>query len=465
MTQSTRRPGFRLPWSSESDDAPEAPGSQDAAEHGDASATEDSATSAPDTATSKGNAPVGEGETVVADIDPTASGAPKPVTAAAENGTSATDAAADAPPAATPAVEAHAEATADADESDFLRSLVDAMRGVAQEERTASVAELRRLVDERVALLETRAKDRVEELRRKTELDVTGVGDWAKGEIERINAEAARKVEARRQQLEEQLAEHETRSTAEVTTVRERVAAYEQELEAFFNQLTEIKDPASFVAAARRMPKPPSLDAGAATPLSASTATPTASLNARLAQLGIDRSGKAAAKPASGATPSPAADPTPGAEPGAQSAASTPAPAETGAAQATSAAAAAADAPAPAGERDAQLAERLAELDAHQEPNTATAQTGTGDDADEIATAIMVKGLGSFGAITSFKQRLERLATVRSVTLSLGPTGEFVYRATHPRQIDLGGAISTLEPGSTVDRQADGSLRVTVQPR
>ena len=51
----------------------------------------------------------------------------------------------------------------------------------------------------------------------------------------------------------------------------------------------------------------------------------------------------------------------------------------------------------------------------------------------------MVKGLGSFGAITSFKQRLERLATVRSVTLSLGPTGEFVYRATHPRQIDLGG--------------------------
>jgi hypothetical protein len=120
---------------------------------------------------------------------------------------------------------------------------------------------------------------------------------------------------------------------------------------------------------------------------------------------------------------------------------------------------------APDGGRDAQLAERLAELDARPAPSTATTQTGTGEDADEIATAIMVKGLGSFGAITSFKQRLERLATVRSVTLSLGPTGEFVYRATHPRQIDLAGAITTLEPGSTVDRQADGSLRVTVQPR
>jgi hypothetical protein len=459
MTQSTRRPGFRLPWSSESDDAPDATSSRDAAEHGDASATTDPATAAPGAASSMGDAPVGEGETVVADIDPTASGAPKGSGAAAENGTTTKETPA-APPPAEGQAQAMAEATADADESDFLRSLVDAMRGVAEEERSASVTELRRLVDERVTLLETRAKDRVEELRRKTELDVTGVGDWAKGEIERVNAEAARKVEARRQQLEEQLADHETRSTAEITSVRERIAAYEQELEAFFNQLGAIKDPASFVAAARRMPKAPSLEAGSATPVSTATPTPTASLNARLAQLGIDRGGKpAAAPPVAPAPEAPAAAP---ATDTAAAATESPAPVvETPAAEMTPAAASTA----PAGERDAQLAERLAELDAHQEPNTATTQTGTGDDADEIATAIMVKGLGSFGAITSFKQRLERLATVRSVTLSLGPTGEFVYRATHPRQIDLGGAISTLEPGSTVDRQADGSLRVTVQPR
>ena len=93
------------------------------------------------------------------------------------------------------------------------------------------------------------------------------------------------------------------------------------------------------------------------------------------------------------------------------------------------------------------------------------ASTSTGDGAEDVATAVMVKGLGSFGAITSFKQRLERLEPVRAVTLSLGPTGEFVYRATHPRDLDLGAAITTLEPGATVDKQADGSLRVTVQPR
>ena len=36
---------------------------------------------------------------------------------------------------------------------------------------------------------------------------------------------------------------------------------------------------------------------------------------------------------------------------------------------------------------------------------------------------MIVKGLGSFGAITSFKQSLERVEGVRGVTLSLGPTG------------------------------------------
>jgi hypothetical protein len=394
----------------------------------------------------------------VADIDPTASGAtpngPGPDAAASEPETP------DAP-APDALVEPVTVATPP-EESEFLQSLVVAMRGVAEEERTVSVSELRRSVDERIVTLEARAKERTEELRRKTDLDVSGIGDWAKGEIERINTESARKVEARRQQLEQQLADHDTRSTTEVASVRDRVAAYERELDAFFTQLGEISDPASFVAAARRMPKPPSLETGTPTPVAAAPATPTASLNARLAQLGIDRKGAPITTPAASAdgearTGGAAAE-TP-VVPEATAVTEAPAP------EAPTVPASDAGHLAPDGGRDAQLAERLAELDARPAPSTATTQTGTGEDADEIATAIMVKGLGSFGAITSFKQRLERLATVRSVTLSLGPTGEFVYRATHPRQIDLAGAITTLEPGSSVDRQADGSLRVTVQPR
>lgn len=448
MTQSTRRPGFRLPWTGEGEDAPDTTAEAEA-----------SATQATTPASSDEPAP---GETVVGTIDP-----------------GAATAAPDPEPEATAAP---APAAAPEETTDFLRSLVGAMRGVAEEERSGSVGELRKAVDERVAQLEARSGERAEELRRKTELDVTGIGDWAKSEIERINAEAARKVDARRQQLDQQLADHEQRSTGEIESVRERVAAYERELDAFFAQLSAIDDPATFVAAARRMPKPPSLESGQGTPVSTAGSTPTASLDARLAQLGIDRNGAPArTKTEPPAAPAPVVDDTVAAAdmtdtPDADTA-DTADTAEVADETATEVEATAtvtepaepAEAPThptpEAGARDAQLAQRLAELDARTEPNTATTTVAGSDEADEIATAIMVKGLGSFGAITSFKQRLERLATVRSVTLSLGPTGEFVYRATHPREIDLGAAIGTLEPGSTVDRQADGSLRVTVQAR
>jgi hypothetical protein len=83
--------------------------------------------------------------------------------------------------------------------------------------------------------------------------------------------------------------------------------------------------------------------------------------------------------------------------------------------------------------------------------------------AADVATAVVVKGLGSFGAITTFKQSIERLTGVHSVALSLGPTGEFVYRAVHDSTYDLTDALRKLEPGADVERQPDGTLRLTIQ--
>ena len=48
------------------------------------------------------------------------------------------------------------------------------------------------------------------------------------------------------------------------------------------------------------------------------------------------------------------------------------------------------------------------------------------------------------------------------MTLSLGPTGEFVYRAVHEPTFDIEGTIAKVEAGSEMERQADGTLRVTV---
>ena len=75
---------------------------------------------------------------------------------------------------------------------------------------------------------------------------------------------------------------------------------------------------------------------------------------------------------------------------------------------------------------------------------------------------MIVKGLGSFGAITSFKQALERVEGVRGVTLSLGPTGEFVYRASHAADFDMVAAVQSVEGPSATVEDTDGTLVVTL---
>jgi hypothetical protein len=163
--------------------------------------------------------------------------------------------------------------------------------------------------------------------------------------------------------------------------------------------------------------------------------------DARLSALGIDRNGSDAESADEEAAPASAeattADGEPATGPGAE---------------------------APSDPLRARLAELDAKIssDATAEPATATVVAPGA--AGEVATAIVVHGLGSFGAITSFKQALERVDGVHGISLSLGPTGEFVYRATHEAEFDLVAAIEQIEHGGAqIERQPDGSLRVVVQ--
>jgi hypothetical protein len=282
--------------------------------------------------------------------------------------------------------------------SPFLRSLVEAMRGVAEETRATSLAELKAKVEQRIEHLQASGSELAEDLRRRSELDVKGIGDWERGEIERIRGEAARKVEARRQQLEQQLVDRQQTTEREIEATRARLADHERELSAFVAQLTEINDPSAFVAAAQRMPKAPSLEAAApaaAEPVQAS-ASEGDTLSTRLALLGVEREATIDAAPANGTV---------------------------------------------------------------SNGNGATAHEEPG----ETTTAIVVAGLGSFGAITSFKQSLEKSVGVRSVALSLGPSGEFVYRATHAIDFDIEAAIREVETNAaSIEHLPDGTLRVSV---
>ena len=412
MGQNPRRPGFRLRWGEgerEDEAAAAAAGADQDATPTDATATE---TPGEQLATAAEAA-----ESVGAD-------------------TAASVAASDVAPAA----------QTDGAEQPFLRDLVGAMRGVAESSRDSSLETVRTAVDERVAELTANSAEKAEELRRVADLDVNGIGDWERTELERIRREAEQRREARRAELEKQLADHQAATDAEVETTRSRLADHERELDAFFAQLSEITDPTAFVAAAKRLPPPPDLTKpaaampatgaaempGAATPAEKSASNgsaPTVPSDEKLAQrlaqldqrLGRNPSADQAAVPAS---------------------------------------AAAAEAAAPEAEH-APEPTQVEPAPPVADPAPA-ASAGGAATAVETSTAIVVKGLGSFGAITSFKQALERVDGVRGVTLSLGPTGDFVYRASHAADFDILSAIRSIEGPNAGIEQSEGSLVVTI---
>jgi hypothetical protein len=353
---------------------------------------------------------------------------------AASSVTAESDAAGDAASEAAPATD-HRPATPDGDSSEFLVSLVGAMRGVAESSRDASLAELRTTVDAQIEQLNTTAAEKEAELRRAADLDLQGVADWERDEVERIKSEAETRRDARRTKLDQQLTEHRAASEREVDATRARLSDHERDLAAFFAQLAEISDPAAFVAAAKRMPQAPGSTSATTTP---ETVAEPAADDPRLAAMAM----AGELDPDASAT---AETPTEGDAPPAESAPA----AEASDTDTTT---------------DNRLAARLAQLDQRiagggTQPVTAAPAAANGG---ETSTAVIVKGLGSFGAITSFKQALERVEGVRGVTLSLGPTGEFVYRASHSADFDMVAAVQSVEGPSATVEDIDGTLVVTL---
>lgn len=304
----------------------------------------------------------------------------------------------------------------------FLGSLVDAMRGVVDSARDDSLRQARAAVEERMAAMKTESAERADELRQRSDTDITSFEDWSRAETDRIRAETERKIEQRRQKLVDQLAEHERRSAAEIATWESRLADHETALASFFADLNSIKDPAAFIAAARRMPALPTMTAGESAADDESTSTATNG--------DPESAGKAAAS------------------------------------------AAATDDSLSSRLRDLGLGATETETDAADAPAASTTDAKTGTPTAQAAATpmtgeaavsdVVAQGLASFGAVTALKQSLAVMEGVTGVTLSLGPGGEFMYRINHAAAFDVEGALQTAQPDATVQRAADGTFRVAV---
>ena len=375
--------------------------------------------------------------------------------------------------------------------SDFLRSLVEAMRRVVEATRDRTLAEMREAVETEAGQLDMVRAARETALREHAEAEITGVGSWERAEIERIRAEALRKVQARGGQLDQELAELAAANTAEHAALAARADAYEREVSDFIAGLEGIQDPATFAAAARRMPSP------------WAAKTPNAATAPRMAPTAGAPEAKAA-EPAAAPTPAATADaaPTEGASAETRAAAPVAAVSEAPVAAAepepteAKSQAPQAEPPQPATPQpeapQPAAPQPVVPQPAQPEPMTAKPVAGPTDGAPggegngvtsptdtaaadvvpaepvapepvpDQATAIQVHGLGSFGAITSFKQSLEKVDGIRSVTLGLGPSGEFIYTATHAPTFDLGSAIRAIEGDGVEIERDNGTLKVKV---
>lgn len=435
MTANQRRPGFRLPWSSDPEPS---------------SAAGEPATGTP--------APEGRSAGVGTAADVPAGGPssgpaelpPRPrdaATAAGDGQASAPDAVASQPKGAVEAARAPvapsdapvpttASAPPDPEPEpplELMHELVAAMRRVAEEARQAGIAEARSKADARVRELEADGERRRAELRSHAEADIAAVAAWASAEAERIKLEAEQRVVTRRTELEHELAAEAGRRDAEARAMRERVGQYERELEGFLAQLAAISDPAAFAAAAKRMPRPPSLES------EPSPTAPSAPVGA------APVAGSRATTEAAASTPPEPSASTPAAPGVTEPSSREPA-------------------------QDEALAARLAELDAALPGDATPAPDRAGGSepaatvGDVSTTEIVVKGLGSFGAITGFRQALAGVDGIEGVALSLGQSGEFLFRATHRAGFDVAGAIVRFEgEAASVQPRPDGGLVVTIE--
>ena len=103
---------------------------------------------------------------------------------------------------------------------------------------------------------------------------------------------------------------------------------------------------------------------------------------------------------------------------------------------------------------DDALAARLAGLVPN---NGASAEAG-----DAVSTQVIVVGLVSVASIASFKRHLGRVSGVRSVGVSSGPDGEFVFAVTHAAETNLRDAVPSLPSfQARVTSTSDGVVNVT----
>ena len=90
--------------------------------------------------------------------------------------------------------------------------------------------------------------------------------------------------------------------------------------------------------------------------------------------------------------------------------------------------------------------------------------SSNGRTAPESTTSVVVIGLVSVASVAAFKRTLGKVTGVRSVGVSSGPEGEFVFKTAHDADVALKDVIPTLPGfGARVVAAGDGVVNVSAR--
>jgi len=323
----------------------------------------------------------------------------------------------------------------------LVTGLIHAMRSAALTARDETLARSTSDATTRVETIRASATKEAAALRQHADEDVAGIRTEAKERIARIREETEQWIADRRTQLAAEIETHAAGIEGRVGRVESSVAEFEAAMADLFERLLVEEDPAKLAGLAEQLPDPPTFDDLDDAPTGSVTATVAAPVTKAPIASPAASPGEAEPPPAEPAPTAPAAE----------------APAERLAGA------------------DAALAERevLAdpELDTEIEfpdiedrvlaGRLASLRSAPGP--ADVQSRVVVFGLGSVASIAAFKRSIARLPEVRSVSVTSGPDGEFVFSVSHGPQADLAAAIPVAADfKADVTTNEDGSLRVTV---
>ena len=305
----------------------------------------------------------------------------------------------------------------------LVAGLVKAMREAALASRDETTTRVQGEATKRVEAIREAGTSQAAELRKTADDDIAGIREWSKSEIARVKQETDDRIDRRRTQLAGQTERHEANVERLVEQVQGTVAAFESDMDSFFEQLLAENDPARLAALAEHAPEPPDL-------------------TAELIVIGAEAEASAENEWGDQAW-------------GARQ------PAEPVAALEADAAA----------EAEAAATEGL-EIPRDTWPTSvlAAARRTKHEPAEDFEaagvanTSLFVTGLTSVAGISAFKGALGQLSGVRSVSVSSGEPGVFIFTVVHAPETDLQDGIAGLTSFSArVTDASEDHLTVVAQ--